>query len=319
MQLNFAQIQPYDLARDGRALVDLWQQALGDMWPLNGKRMQKVLTGPYARHFVLYEDDALVGFVATSQSVKEQARIGHLAALLVAPRKQRQGIGTVLHEAALAYLRAAGCITLRLGATSPRFWCGVPTDLPSAVSFFRQRGWEYTETVYDLAADIHDFTIPAPITERMRREGIVFESVTARNYNDVLAFETREFPHWLPHYERYAQLGDYADLLTARDQRRSVVGALILYSPQSHTARTDLIWQALLGEEAGAMGAVGAAQSERGRGIGLALVAYGSATLKERGVRNCYIDWVVLTDFYARLGYEKWRAYYLSSERYTDS
>jgi beta-N-acetylhexosaminidase len=60
------------------------------------------------------------------------------------------------------------------------------------------------------------------------------------------------------------------------------------------------------------MGSVGVAESERGRGIGLGMVAQASELLKERGVRNCYIDWVELTDFYSKVGYTKWREYSLS-------
>jgi beta-N-acetylhexosaminidase len=82
-----------------------------------------------------------------------------------------------------------------------------------------------------------------------------------------------------------------------------------MYTPQSHPERTDVIWQTLLGHEAGGIAAVGVAQTARGRGIGIAIVARASEILKEAGVHNCYIDWVELTDFYAKLGYEKWREY----------
>ena len=59
----------------------------------------------------------------------------------------------------------------------------------------------------------------------------------------------------------------------------------------------------------GAIGCVGVAEAERGRGIGLGLVARASELLRDQGLTSCYIDWVFLTEFYARLGYEKWRAF----------
>ncbi|HXR65263.1 MAG TPA: GNAT family N-acetyltransferase, partial [Ktedonobacteraceae bacterium] len=98
-----------------------------------------------------------------------------------------------------------------------------------------------------------------------------------------------------------------------RDQKTGqVVGTLLMSTPQAHAERTDLVWRVLLGADAGSMGAVGVAEAEQGRGIGIALVARASDLLKERDVRNCYIDWVVITDFYARVGYKKWRAFQMS-------
>lgn len=305
-------IDTYVEERDLSSLVELWQQAVGTVWPVQPWRIRQVLAGPAAQHFVVYEDGFLVGFAATFQSLRDTEVIGHLGALLVAPERQRQGIGSALHATALDYLRAVGRKTVQLGSISPRFWCGVPTNLPFAVNFFRRQGWQYSGPVFDIMQDISTFTLPERVVERMQREGITFAGSTAENIADVLAFENREFPHWLPSYQHCAQLGDYPDLLVASDRQGQVVGALIMYSAQSHPARTDLIWQSLLGDDAGAISAVGIAERERGRGIGLALVAYGTEMLKQRGVHNCYIDWVELTDFYGKLDYEKWREYYLS-------
>jgi hypothetical protein len=40
-----------------------------------------------------------------------------------------------------------------------------------------------------------------------------------------------------------------------------------------------------------------------------------SDVLKARGIKNCYIDWVELTDFYAKLGYAKWRSFATSKRQ----
>jgi beta-N-acetylhexosaminidase len=62
----------------------------------------------------------------------------------------------------------------------------------------------------------------------------------------------------------------------------------------------------------GALGTVGVAAARRGQGIGLALVARGSEILKEQGINQCHISWVVLLDFYGKLGYRTWRSYKMS-------
>lgn len=315
MQNTFERLQPYDRKRDGMAVVNLWQATVGEQWPLSAARIQHILqTGPEPQHFVVRENGQLVGFVATFVDYRRSNRPGYLALLLVAPEYQRQGIGTLLHTAALDHLRAAGVHSIQLGSLLPRFWCGVPENLPGAVAFFEKNGWEYGQTVYDLVCDISQFTLSPDIQERMRQEQITFAPADQASVTDALVFEAREFPNWLRnHYEPYADLGDQQDFLLARDANGVVVGTLCMYSARSHATRNDVIWKEILGEDAGAIGAVGIAEAERGRGIGLALVAYGTQMLKERGVRNCYIDWVVLTDFYARLGYQIWRSYCTST------
>jgi predicted N-acetyltransferase YhbS len=312
MQVTTEHIQQYDANRDAAAVYELWQTALANEWPLSVERMNKVLAQSEPQHFVARVNNKVVGFVATFKSFREKEKIGHLGALFVSPEMQGQGVGTALHVAALDYLRSKDLKTVQLGSTFPRFWYGIPTNLAGALVFFRHQGWEITDTAYDLVQDLINYTTPSYITQRMEQERITIAGSTSDNVTDVLSFIANEFPNWLTLYERCADLGDYRDLLVARDHDDHVVGSLIMYSPTSHPERTDVIWQDLLGEDTGALGAVGVALSERKRGIGIALVARASEILKERHVQNCYIDWVKLTDFYAKAGYEKWREFYLS-------
>lgn len=303
-------VQDYDAARDEAAVHALWQSALGASWPIDLTRMQLVLSAPQSHHFVVRSGERVLGFAATQSGTRGERQVGYLGALLVAPETQRHGIGSLLHEGALTHLRQSGADTLILGGLVPRFWCGLPVNLPAARTFFEQKGWQLDHSVYDLVGDLRHYATPERISQRLVSERISFETATEQSMPEVLAFEGREFPNWLMHYERGARLGDHDDILIARDERTGhIVGTLFMYSPRSHASRSDLIWQTLLGQDAGAIGAVGVAEAERGRGIGIGIVARASEILKERGVGNCYIDWVVLTDFYARLGYGIWREY----------
>lgn len=314
MQHAISNVQPYDASQDAVALHELWNATVGQQWPLSAARLQQILTYPGSepQHFVVREANEIVAFAATFKSYRGVQRLGHLAALLVAPHRQRQGLGRLLHTTVLQHLKTAGVSAVQLGSNTPRFWCGAPENLPDALSFFRAQGWDLSNPVYDLVQNLNQYHTPAKIYRRMTKEQITISVVTSANVTDALVFEAHEFPNWLPAFEHYANLGDYRDILVARNHEQQVVGTLLMTSPSSHPARTDLIWQALLGKNAGAIGSVGIAQSQRGHGIGIALVARASDLLKGRGVGNCYIDWVELTDFYAKLGYAAWRAYYPS-------
>jgi beta-N-acetylhexosaminidase len=312
MQDALRDIQPYDAQRDSAAIYALWQETLGETWPITFTRFQQVLAGPEPEHFVVRDGTRVIGFVATLTGSRSVGRVGYLAALLVAPFAQGRGIGSALHDLALDRLRGRGVDLLQLGSVVPRFWCGLPANLSAARPFFARRGWEFARSVFDLVRDLRDYATPEKVQQRLAAERITFGFPSEENIAEVLAFEKQEFPHWVMHFERCAELGDYQDLLVACDETDHVVGTLVTCSPNSHPDRTDIIWQSLLGTEAGAMGAVGVAASERGRGIGIGIVARASEVLRERGVGNCYVDWVELTDFYAKLGYVKWREYFPS-------
>lgn len=312
MQGTAWQIQPYSAETDTAPAYLLWQLALGREWPIDFQRFQDILSAPHAQHFVARENGQVIGFAATLQGQSWGEWVGHLLVLLVAPTRQGQGLGRALHERALDHLRDSGAHTVQLGGLSPRFWCGVPANLPHARTFFQERGWEFGPTVYDLTQDLSQYTTPPAIYQRIAAQQITLAPAVQADGPEILAFEGREFPNWLKHYERDSRLGDYQDILVARDQSGQVVGTLLMSTPQSHPERTDVVWRVQLGADAGSIGAVGVAASEQGRGIGIALVARASDLLKERGVRNCYIDWVEITDFYAKLGYQKWRAFDMS-------
>ncbi|HTI13089.1 MAG TPA: GNAT family N-acetyltransferase [Dictyobacter sp.] len=312
MQVTTEHIQPYDATNDTEAVFALWQDTVAHAWPLASSRFFRVLDGPEAKHFVARVNGKVVGFVATYKSFRDHEKIGHLGLLLIDPQMHGQGLGTSLHNAALAHFRSEGLHKIQLGSVSPRFWCGVPTNLSQATKFFRGKGWHYDDTVYDLVQDISSFTVPQRIIWQLQEQSVTIHWAECQNVTDVLAFEAKEFPGWLFHYEQYADLGDFRDMLVARDADNQVVGTVIITSPQSHPDRTDVIWQKLLGDTVGGIMAVGVAEEQRGRGIGLALVAYATEELRSRGVQNCYIDWVVKTEFYAKLGYRPWRSYQTS-------
>lgn len=301
-------ITPYQAERDEAAVAELWQRALGERWPMTPELLRLVLAAPGTQneHLVARDGAALVGLAATQRHGER----GNLVALVVDPERQRQGVGTALHDAALDLLRGSGVRHTQLGGGETRFWPGAPANLPGARAFFEARGWAFDGETIDLTQDLRGYQTPATL----RPSTATFRTATPADLDELLAFERREFPGWLGAYQVAAQFGDIDDLLLAcAPGDGAIVGALIMYSPRSHRGRTDVIWQTLLGADVAGLGCVGVAAAAREYGAGTALVARGAEIVKQRGAINCFIGWTTLRAFYGRLGFVEWQAYAMSS------
>ena len=149
---------------------------------------------------------------------------------------------------------------------------GVPSGERSAIALFRSCGWTYAETTYDLAQSLRDYVPQAAIHRRIAAQGIDVATAGPKSVVGALTFAARVFPSWEGAYRSVAALGDYADFVLARDKDRRIIGSSIVCPPRSHPPRIDVRWKTLLGEDAGAIGVVGAEPGRRpcpcGAGIG---------------------------------------------------
>jgi len=310
-------IRPYQPATDEPAVFDLWQATFASTWPLTRDMFRRVTIGADAYrdgdHIVAEERGIPIGFIATqADHGASPRRGGHIGMVLVAPARRRQGIGRALHDAALAHLRDLGIDRVQLGGGDTYLWPGVPSTLSPALAFFHACGWTYAETSYDLVQDLRGYVSPPTIDQHMKGQGIDLEIGVHEHVAEMLAFVAREFPSWEAAYRSVVELGDYADILQARDSDRHIIGATIMYSPLSHPQRVAVRWKTLLGDDAGAIGVVGVAASARRRGVGHALVARASEIARERGARHCFIGWAWMIGLYGELGYRVWQEYHMS-------
>lgn len=311
-----ASIRPYQPTVDEARVFDLWQTTL-PTWPLTRDVFRHVTVGPAGYragdHFVAEEHGALVGFVATQATGDTSStRTGHIGALLVAPAQRRRGIGRALHDAALARLQDIGVWWAHLGGGAAYLWPGVPSTLSSALAFFSACGWTYAETSYDLVQDVSGYAAPPALYHRIAAQGIGLEIGTQANAAEILAFVARNFPSWAAFYRSVATLGDYADLLFARDGDGRIIGAVTMYSPLSHPQRMNVRWKTRLGADVGAIGVVGVAVPARQQGVGHAMVARASEIVRDRGARQCFIGWAWMIGLYGELGYNVWHEYRMS-------
>ncbi len=307
---HYDEIRAYDPARDEDALYALWQATLGDTWPLTREHLRRTMLGSAlyrpGDHLVAVADGRIVGFCGTQLHAAEPR--GEIMLLAVAPERQRRGIGSALLAAGMARLRERGAAVVQLGGgAGSYFWPGVPRNLPAAIGFFAARGWEYAYDAADMAQDLRDYATPPYVWERVARAGVTLRVATADDLPALLAFEEARFPHWAAGL-RVRPPQDADEFVLAADAAGRIVGTAFMHSP----GRGGVPWPLLLGPEGGAFGAVGVAPDMRERGIGLALSALASETLKARGTRLCHVGWVWSVDWYAKLGYRVWREFAMS-------
>ncbi|KAI9027328.1 glycoside hydrolase superfamily [Phycomyces nitens] len=326
-EIETTNMMPVTLPRPSFDLTPYASSDLGAIWemwnanfaalPLSCAMFKHVLdrmSDPV--NFVCRDGNKIVGFVATQyiQATKD----GQLALLMVLPEYKSRGIGTRLHDCALASLSQRGASHFRLGSTYPRFFPGVPeeedVDGPKSQAFFRNRGWKLGSVVWDLMGDLENYETPKAIKERMIVEKVWFGRILPDQLEALIGFQEKYFPSWVSTYQHHARLGDFQDLIVGRqnDSQGPIIASLVVCTTNvSHPLRADLIWtdDRLFGATSGGMACVGVAKEARGRGIGLGIVGYANEVLKARGVNKSFVDWVEAVGFYRRTGYQTWRAH----------
>ncbi|KAI7894471.1 glycoside hydrolase superfamily [Mucor mucedo] len=296
-------------------VYQLWNAIFSNTWPLSLEKFSLILKRmQHGRHFCVWDGEKVIGFAATQTISLNNS--GQLALLMVDSAYQNKGIGTKLNDHCLDLFIKNGS-NIMLGATYPRFFCGIPNE--ETQGFFKRRGYSIGDTdIWDLMGNLEGYQIPDALQLRMENEKIWFGTIKEEDADELFKFQEKYFGFWLSTYKHHAELGDYHDLLVAREENEGgkIIASLIMYTTSgSHANRSDLIWNhaSLFDQDSGGMACVGVATEARGRGIGIGIVAYANKLLSERGVKKSYVDWVELIDFYSRTGYQRWRKYRLAA------
>lgn len=303
-------IRPYQ-SSDFDAIYAMWEATLAQEWPITRRYLERMVSG-YSHyregdHFVAEIDGHVVGFAAIQRNEGEKS--GSILFMMVSPDNQRQGVGRLLHSAAIKRLRGLGVEQINLAQGGDEYiWPGVPLNLPGAVDFFRACGWDFPHTNYDLAQDLTAYQTPDGVLKRIPPTIELRLCASAKEAAKVIEFEHRIFPFWAVYYQMTADDGRYADILAAWDGD-NVVGSLLFDKGDVQGLAPDAVWHSILGDDMGIIGAVGVNETHEGRGIGLAMVARASEILRGLGVRQCLIGWTELINFYGKLGYGVWRSY----------
>jgi ribosomal protein S18 acetylase RimI-like enzyme len=167
-------IAPYDPAQ-ARALVALWNRALGGRLPLSERLWRQNVDDdpnwqPGDCLVARADDGTLAGFALTRSShaladepdLAAFRGVGWIMALAVAPEYAGHGLGGRLLAAAEARLRQRGLARCDLGGSIGHFLPGPPGDDVRALRFWERHGYIPAREVYDLRRSLAGWTPPAP-------------------------------------------------------------------------------------------------------------------------------------------------------------
>lgn len=153
-------------ARDMSGIMALWEECNNSQFLINSKTLSALLRRPgYSKHYVVRNSPAgeVLGFCATYLSfIDQEPKKMHasLAAILVKPCYQGQGIGLSLHKHAIKQLRMNPDVTrLQLGSTFPRIYPGLPYSMDENEKWFQNRGWNMVDKLLGRSQDLTDLLL----------------------------------------------------------------------------------------------------------------------------------------------------------------
>lgn len=234
---------------------------------------------------VITETDQSSKLIGAAITVKDV-----IAAIFVDKNSRGNGIGSKLLDKAEEHIRQQGNKTAVLGGMV--IYQGAPIAGDN-ISFFEKRGYQGEEITVNMAAKLADFDAskldiyPAPDYIRFRYE-------KPEEHEKLLkAIESVE-PNWVQYFSKPSPKSRIKTLI-AEDIRNGAIAGFVTTEPNAATFEHD-------GLITGSMGCVGVVPEYRRLGIGLRMVADGMQKLKEQGDQAVELTYIVLTDWYSRLG-----------------
>jgi beta-N-acetylhexosaminidase len=192
-----AVVTPFDAHKDLDGIIQVWNVALPS-YIVPEPSLRSLIVRPYGHHFVARIGSEVVGFCLAYTNAHGEPNTAYIAVLAVSPSYQRQGVGIALLEETRAHFRSTfGFNGVKLGSSFPRFWPGIPQDLPETVQhFFTHRGFRLsppTARSVDLYQDIRNFQSPEKYITRAKERGFTFAPLKPEDYEACLVGQRRNF------------------------------------------------------------------------------------------------------------------------------
>jgi mycothiol synthase len=205
---------------------------------------------------------------------------GYITLLGVAPDAQKRGVGTALLDQMERYLRERGCTTSLISPYAPNYFTpGVDVSAYApALDFFQKRG--YAEVYRPIAMDANLLNLKTPLWVQEKEVTLKSEGVTIEPYRAEL----------IPALQRFLRaefVGDWQ-----RFAREAILRIEQGDPPQRvWLAHTDSEVFGFSHYENERFGPIGVAQSQRGRGIGQALLYRTLHAMRAQGLHTAFFLW----------------------------
>jgi predicted N-acetyltransferase YhbS len=166
-------------------------------------------------------------------------------------------------------------------------------------------GFEKGGGHFDLERDLSGYEMPV-----QPKPGINYREATEADVPALQTFLTSEFPgRWRHDVLEKVKLEGAASTCFGAFEGGRMLGFALIQDWRHKLPIGGAVWRSALGEKWGSLGPIGVAAEERRRGIGHALLGSALMNLKNRGARQCIIDWTGLDEFYGRHGFTVTRRY----------
>ena len=313
-------LSPYQPAMAAEVLA-IWHAAAGEHLPIMPELWEANTTGDPsflpADLMVASDGGALVGFVLTKRwrgqhsGLARFGPIGYVALGAVHPRWQRRGIGRRLIQAAEAKMRAEGVTRVVVGSSFHHLLAGLPQWAEAARALVLAEGYALGQTVWDVRRRLSALPV---LPEVPRLDGFDLRPCRDGEAEALVGFLDEAFPgRWPRDVAHFLQTGGPIGHVMGLFEGERPCGFAHLHPPGSiGTGR----WAGLVPGIA-ALGPIGVAAAQRGKGQGLALLFAGLHELRRLGADEVVIDWTDLIDFYGRVGFEPWLRYTLAAKDLT--
>ncbi len=232
-------------------------------------------------------DSQLVGYIQAivrrvPLGTEYEPDVGWITAIAVDPNFQGRGIASQLMDHALAYLRSKGRKRVEFSSYAPYYV--VPgldrAGYRHALAFFSSKGFTVQYSPVAMDKGLVDFVMPPDVQHKLDQlvhEGVVVEPISPPFFTRVLDFCDREFYADWSRALRQALAAniDWAQLQICREGE-TVLGFAIFGAYDAHLER---------------FGPFGVGASQRGRGLGKALLYRTLAEMKRRGCHSAWFLW----------------------------
>ncbi|KNG87690.1 beta-N-acetylglucosaminidase [Aspergillus nomiae NRRL 13137] len=319
---RWLEVQQYAAPTDFPQVYDVWLAALPN-YTVSADNLNEVITPPphllpaESHHLVArtnYPESKVVGFCLLFVVTQQDTVCVQLAALAVDPKWQGRGVGTALLAECKAWMvKTFKNSRLELGSTFPRFWPGLPIDLPTEVrEFFVHRGFQLNPPVprsVDLYQDIKEFQSPEPYVTRAKERGYTFRPLETADYQECIVGQEKNFSYnqaWVQMYHKLDPSKYPSSVMTAFDPNGKQVGWTLMLSHESPMLKAHWAFPSLCGPKTGLIGCVGVDADYRKEGVGLAMLCHAIEDMKQRGVEGVFVDWVSLEGWYEKIGFKVW-------------